>query len=75
MTLDPHLLGPALRALRLEAGYEDGKQFAAASGISRSQVSRWETGVYHPSAPNLFRWLNACRATLGDLERVMGRLG
>lgn len=67
-------LGPALRALRLRAGYEEGKQFAEASGFSRSQVSRFETGERVPSLRNLFRWLEACRVTLRELQDEIERL-
>lgn len=68
MSDDLRRLGPALRNLRLRAGYAEAQEFARATGFTKSQVSLWENGGHYPRMDNLFRWLEACRASLRDLD-------
>ena len=63
MTDEPISLGALIRRARKELGYNQ-HDLAAAAGIHKSQVSRWERGATTPERPSLQRLYNVLHTHL-----------
>ena len=72
--IDLHHLGPALRLLRVRSGLLQ-KEISDQTGMSRSQVSRYERGMDTPNLVTLSKYLNTVGAHFGDLHRAMHQTG
>ena len=67
-------LGPALTALRTSAGKQQ-KDVSEETGMSRSQVSRYENGHDVPNLVTLLKYLNAVGADFGSLQEAFHPVG
>ena len=66
-TSDLEHLGPALKMLRLASGQEQ-KAISEVTGMSRSQVSRYERGRDIPNLVTITKFLATVSADFADLQ-------
>ena len=63
-------LGPALKILRRRSDLMQ-KHISVETGMSRSQISRYEKGRDIPNLVTLTKYLNTVGADFGDLHRAL----
>lgn len=72
--IDLRLIGPALRALRMEQGLSQ-TVVAERAGITKAMLSSYETGKCSPVLSSLAAVLKVLRSDLRSLQDTMDRLG
>lgn len=64
--------GKRLRAMRISAGYESAREFAAMIGVAENTLTRWERGETQPNLQTLLRICQILQTTPNEI--LVGRV-